>query len=267
MEAPQLDFDLQLASLPTKQVESSYCPRTGTRSDQYFIISNGNRKQVCTNFPFCSCESCRTALTDSGYVCLIEEKSLAANQRPLILPNGVLSGLSAAALRYFADTRLLKDALDMMTEETTWLETNTAQAKTHFSYNHVAGHCRASSAAAPFMVPPLSLGSAPFPADAGGEPSGVTALLSEPASWEASSCNPSDESWEASSCDQPAPCCPLFSNFCCSGRRLRRRRSCAPLPLGMLYAKCSCLCDRQTCASQAERIFSITKLSVHFNFG
>jgi hypothetical protein len=75
----------------------------------------------------------------SGYVCLIEEKSLAANQRPLILPNGVLSGLSAAALRYFADTRLLKDALDMMTEETTWLETNTAQAKTHFSYNHVAG--------------------------------------------------------------------------------------------------------------------------------
>jgi hypothetical protein len=38
----------------------------------------------------------------SGYVCLIEEKSLAANQRPLILPN-------------------------------------TAQAKTHFSYNHVAG--------------------------------------------------------------------------------------------------------------------------------
>ena len=75
----------------------------------------------------------------SGYVCLIEEKSLAANQRPLILPNGVLSGLSAAALRYFADTRLLKDALDMMTEETTWLETNTAQAKTHFSSNHVAG--------------------------------------------------------------------------------------------------------------------------------
>jgi hypothetical protein len=30
------------------------------------------------------------------------------------------------------------------------------------------------------------------------------------------------------------------------------------LPLGMLYAKCSCLCDRQTRASQAERIiFSI----------
>jgi len=143
MEAPQLDFDLQLARLPKKQVR-----KVAEGQEQYFIETVSGKQHVCNNFPYCCCESCSKALACSGYVCL--KKSVAANQPwrwlaatepqiALILPNGVLSGLSAAALRYFADTRLLKDALDMMTEETTWLETNTAQAKTHFSYNHVAG--------------------------------------------------------------------------------------------------------------------------------
>jgi hypothetical protein len=66
-------------------------------------------------------------------------KTSAEYTTPLILPNGVLSGLSAAALRYFADTRLLKEALDVIAEERKWLEKNTAQAKTHFGSSYAAG--------------------------------------------------------------------------------------------------------------------------------
>jgi serine/threonine protein kinase len=164
LDAPQLDFDLQLARLPKKKAR-----KVADGQEQYFIETVTGNKRVCRNFPFCSCESCRTALACSGYVCLIAEKSSAATRQEapagrallpffpyslgimgitdaersstnhLILPSDVLLRLSADAKPYFADTRLLKEALDVMAEERKWLEMNTAQAKTHFGSNYAAG--------------------------------------------------------------------------------------------------------------------------------
>ncbi len=78
-DAPQLDFDLQLARLPKKKAR-----KVAEGQEQYFIETVTGNKRVCRNFPFCSCESCRTALACSGYVCLIAESA----RRSLRLPPG-----------------------------------------------------------------------------------------------------------------------------------------------------------------------------------